>query len=477
MNCNMTRSQKARANERQKNILSAITEYSKKKHEYGIYYMILRFYNELYDLGIEPFESTKDKQAMLFALKLGEAIRLKKKKAKQSDQQSAERKYNTDNLYIGMVVKNYRELCKLLGVEHTSGKQKQLQLKDFLRYFDYEIMNYSQEIVILDIYDEPIKKNQQSRNSMYCNALKLIIMYNLSKAPMNDEDIYICTTTYNKLIKQLELLSILFDKDITDYLLSKYAELTEQDCIDIKYVKFNRDLQIFKDKLYRRHKGSVKYALEQLNKQNIIHFESYNMIVEFVDGEMVFRQATHNEEVDILDSKREAAKELGFTNSSLASLYKKNEYNQKLSKIYADTYGWIDVYNQIKIGTNRKMLCTPICEFTNYPIDYTVFELSDQENISFKSLYENNVKRSFLKSKENEQQKEKEKLSNRYEDDYNMCYETGIDYEVFKHNQEQEITNNAIKKSLFIDYLVTPDETMIADYYDYYDYYGTDLSP
>ena len=39
MNCNITRSQKARANERQKNILSAITEYSKEEHQYGEYYM------------------------------------------------------------------------------------------------------------------------------------------------------------------------------------------------------------------------------------------------------------------------------------------------------------------------------------------------------------------------------------------------------------------------------------------------------
>ena len=477
MNCNLSRSQKARANERQKNILSAITEDSKKLHEYGEYYMILDFINKLYDLGIEPFESIKDKQTMLFALKLGEAIRLEKKKAKQSDQQSAEHKYNTDNLYIGQVIKNYRELCKLLGVEHKSGKQKQLQLKDFLRYFDYEIMNYSQEIVILDIYDEPIKKNQQSRNSLYCNALKLIIVYNLSKAPMNDKDIYVCTTTYDQLIKQLELLSILFDKDITDYLLSKYVELTEQDFTDItnkKYVQFKRDLQIFKDRLYRRHKDSVKYALEQLNKQNIIHFESYNIIIEVMDGKKNFRQATYNEEVYILDSKREAAKELGFVNSSLASLYKKKAYYKKLSEIYNDTYGWIDVYNQIKIGANRKMLCTPINEFTNYPINYTVFELSDQENISLKSLYENNVKRSFLKSKENERQQEKDKLSNRFEDDYNMCYELGMDYEAYRQGQEQKIDNKAIMKSLFIECLVAPDETMIEDYYNYYD---TDLSP
>ena len=41
-----------KANERQKIVLSAITEYSKKEHKFGEYYMILDFINKLYDLGI-----------------------------------------------------------------------------------------------------------------------------------------------------------------------------------------------------------------------------------------------------------------------------------------------------------------------------------------------------------------------------------------------------------------------------------------
>jgi hypothetical protein len=36
----------------------------------------------------------------------------------------------TENLKVGLVVKNYRELCKLLGADIKDGKSKKLQVKD-----------------------------------------------------------------------------------------------------------------------------------------------------------------------------------------------------------------------------------------------------------------------------------------------------------------------------------------------------------
>ena len=472
MNCNITRSQKARANERQKNILSAITEYSKKEHEYGEYYMMLDFINKLYDLGIEFFESREEKDLFLNMLLFGEAMRIWQIKHQQQTDNTQEYEYNTDNIYVGQVVKNYKELCRLLEVKPKTGKSRQLQEKDFFRYFDYEKLKYSQEYVILDIYDEPLKKNEQAKNSLYCNALKLIIMYDLSKELseekakdryfVNDENIvYSIETTYNSLISKLELLSIFFDKDITDFLIDKYLQLTNQDITDINRKNLIKKLTIYKRVLRRRYKGHVDYALKRLKEQNIIHYDSYSVIVE--NGKK--RQATFDEEVLIENAKREAAKQLGYKNANLASLYDKKAYNKALESIYHNKYRWSYVFNQIQIGANQKMLNTPINEYTNYStLDFSVFELPDTLRERYKQLYINNVRESSLRAIKKKSKTEKEKV---YDD-----FGSNTEFDLFGIAPDRfinDIDNELALQQLFIDYLIKPNDTEIAEYYDYCD--------
>ena len=470
MNCRLTRSQKARANARQKDLLNVLAEYNQLEQKYGVYYMILQFYNKLYDLGIEPFESVEDKNATLFALKLGEAIRILQGYRKQQVTDShIEYEYNTANLYIGQVVANYRELCLLVGAKILGGKQKKEQLKDFLRYFDFEKLQYSNEYVILDIYDEPIKKNEQAKNSLYCNALKLIIMYEVSKEltaekaknkyPTDDDIVYSIETTYSKLIGKLELLSIFFDKEITDFLIDKYIELTNQDITDINKKDIERTLTIFKRVLHRKHKGNVDYALKRLKDQNIIHYDSYSVIYE--NGKK--RQATFEEEVLIENAKREAAKTVGCKNANIASLYKQEKYNQALEAIYQNKYKWLYVFNQIKIGSNYKMLNTPINEYTNYSnLNFSILDLSHSDLNRYKRIYLNNVCDSSLKSAEKKNTESKEKLLSGFDDfekDYNVTPDRFIN----------EIDNELIFQKLLIDCIVNPDEEAIAEYNNYYD--------
>lgn len=465
MNCNLTRSQKARANERQKNILSAITEYSKEEHQYGEYYMILEFINKLYDLGIEFFESREEKDLFLNMLLFGEAMRIWQIKHQQQTDNTQESKYNTDNLCIGMIVKNYKELCRLLEVKPKTGKSRQLQEKDFFRYFDYEKLKYSQEYVILDIYDEPLKKNEQAKNSLYCNALKLIIMYEVSKAPIVDKNgVYTIYTTLNRLIKKIEILSIFFDKDITNFLLDKFSELTKRDLIDIDRNYFIKRLSIFKTVIKRKHKGNIDYALKRLKEQNIIHYDSYSVIVERIEDNKNYRQADFNEEVLIESAKKEAALAVGYPNSNTASLYNPKEYHNKLNEIYHKK-GWLYVFNEIKIGADSKMLLTPINEYTNYStLDFSVLELPDTLRERYRQLYINNVHESSLKSIKKKNKTEKEKV---YED-----FESNTEFDLFGIAPDRfinSIDNELALQRLFIDYLIKPNDTEIAEYYDYCD--------
>ena len=55
-----------------------------------------------------------------------------------------------------MVVKNYKVLCELLEQETKTGKSRQLQMKEFSRYFEWK--KSGQKFIITDIYETPLEK-------------------------------------------------------------------------------------------------------------------------------------------------------------------------------------------------------------------------------------------------------------------------------------------------------------------------------
>lgn len=436
--------------------------------------MYLNFVNQLEKQGICLFNDKEQRAEFLGMCLLGECLRIIAINNPQLFSHDTPKDYNIDNLYIGQVVPNYKKLCELLEVEPKTGKSRQLQEKDFFRYFDYEKLKFSNGYMILDIYDTPLQKNEKSKNSLYCNALKLMIMYELTKAPIVDKDnIYTIYTTLNELIRKLELLTLFFNKDITDYLIDKYSALTEQDISEIDRNEFKREIYIFKTLTRRKHKGNINYALKRLKEQNMIHYDSYSMIIERVDGKKNYRQADFNEEVLIESAKREAAKSIGFKNSNTASLFNPNAYNKELDKIY-HRYGWLGVFNQIKIGADSKMLSTPINEYTNYyMIDYSVLDLSDKERILYKKAYIDNVSSYFTKSAENKHTQTKQRITEDLDTEQlqsNQYTFTELEnlFGISSDSFLQDNDNLLTLRKLFIEYFISPNDNSISEYKEYY---------
>ena len=108
---------------------------------------------------------------------------------------------NTDNFHkvvkeklkIGQVIKNYKELCKILNEKKRSGKSKILQIKNWERYFTFErnIIQY----IVTEIYDYPMpkinlhKKEFEQLNISIENENKIGV-YSITL----DNDIYIGST-------------------------------------------------------------------------------------------------------------------------------------------------------------------------------------------------------------------------------------------------------------------------------------------
>lgn len=63
---------------------------------------------------------------------------------------------NLNNIYVGMVVKNYKVMCELLNEKIKRGKSRQLQIKDWTRYFTFK--QDVHKLIVVDIFDTPLGK-------------------------------------------------------------------------------------------------------------------------------------------------------------------------------------------------------------------------------------------------------------------------------------------------------------------------------
>ena len=65
-----------------------------------------------------------------------------------------------ENLKEGMVIKNYKELCRYLEWNTTTGNAKKSQFKDLERYCKYH--KEGQKIVVDEVFETPLPSNSQS---------------------------------------------------------------------------------------------------------------------------------------------------------------------------------------------------------------------------------------------------------------------------------------------------------------------------
>lgn len=71
---------------------------------------------------------------------------------------------NVSKLVEGQIIKNYKELCRLLEVEEKKGKGRDLQINDWRRYFDFDREGH--KYIITKILDSPIEKEDKKSENM-----------------------------------------------------------------------------------------------------------------------------------------------------------------------------------------------------------------------------------------------------------------------------------------------------------------------
>ena len=129
----------------------------------------------------------------------------------------------------GMVIKNYPELCKILGqVSYKTGSNSQkAQLKEFARYFKWE--KHGQKYIVIEIFDEPLPKQDKRKNgnnTIYVTYIEAILLKYLSC-----KKDFTCYLTKNQLFYLLGMINGYY----------KRITLDELELIDTRITKWELD--------------------------------------------------------------------------------------------------------------------------------------------------------------------------------------------------------------------------------------------
>lgn len=243
---------------------------------------------------------------------------------------------NIDNLSVGLIVKSYREMCKILDEKVKGGKSKELQLKDWKRYFSWKNEKY--KFIITEIYPEPkpkidgrINNGGNIANTKYEDLMDKIII-NL----LIDYDGYI-EESFSQVMDMIDF----FSKKYVDLNKSGYKTFAEINDVGVGVTL------TYQQKLNNIVKKCLETSLNRLAKNDVITYEKRIMI---------------------MDNK---------LNKSLADVKMEEKIKETEKKMYVEMD--IKHYNRIIMDVNRrfKSKVSNELEIMNYWNVYC-FELVDK---------------------------------------------------------------------------------------------------
>lgn len=242
-----------------------------------------------------------------------------------------------ENLTVGELI-TYKRLCEILGQKYyKGGTQKEHQLKEFGRYFDFEKMN--RKLLIKEIYDKPKEFEVQSVNSIYTKYIEYILMYMLANTEDTDEG-HVLYITSTSLWQRLGMIN----ENFLNYNNNR-KELAHD--TNVK----NTDVDNFYDRCDSNLRDIIRNSLNSLQNKCYIKYSKPYMIGEQEpNGFIRYREAKDYETEYILANKRKLLNELNCDKEwQVHKNHKDKEYYPVLDQIFYEEQGWVNVYEMHKI--------------------------------------------------------------------------------------------------------------------------------
>ena len=204
---------------------------------------------------------------------------------------------NLSNIQAGQTFKNYKELCRALSEQVKGGKSKQLQLKEWERYFTYK--KEGNKFIIAEIFEQPKPKQDKRKEghneTPYINLIEKLIL-DLLVQHKEKGNVFL---SKNLLLKELKMIN-------DNYIRYRNKRFKLSDFTGIPKIHIDEFYDTTDDTLTR----NLERALNKLEKQSLI-FWSRAMTVCFLDVNVITNECgeikTYKEiKVNELGDKEEA---------------------------------------------------------------------------------------------------------------------------------------------------------------------------
>lgn len=259
------------------------------------------------------------------------------------------------NIKDGMIIKNYKELCKLLNEKEKTGKSKQLQLKEWKRYFDYD--KHGQNFIINIIYDEPLNNNQKN---IYIKHIEYILLNYIYQ-----QKGYKIQTTLNKLLPEFNFIS-------DNYFIISDKELKKR----LNCENSNWYINHYKYRVEKKIKETFNSALNSLKNRRLIEYQWVYMIkriykIDDIQELIIDIHEADEIEINIIkDIEKEVLEDMNYYNINLVFKYgRKYEFYSKVNKLLKERYDIDQCWQEIKILFTKEYIENGLKE-TDKQIDY-----------------------------------------------------------------------------------------------------------
>ncbi|MBM7598493.1 hypothetical protein JOC34_000850 [Virgibacillus halotolerans] len=243
----------------------------------------------------------------------------------------------TDNLKVGEVIKNYKELCELLEIKPKTSNSKKAQMKEIGRYVLLDKQGH--KFIVKEIYEKPKPATSGSGN-VFTGLIQLLIADHLAES--KDQVVII---TRSQLLRKINMVN------------HNYSFCNEN------VPRFSRYINIKEEYLYdffnttnSNYSAAIKTALNDLVKRSVIHYEWVHTIC---TKEGKHRVATDNEVEFILRCQKQLLIEMGYKrlNDVMFSRDWKNFKNTLQFNLQNDDEININyTYMSYRITSNRKYI-------------------------------------------------------------------------------------------------------------------------
>lgn len=255
---------------------------------------------------------------------------------------------NVENLKEKQEVKNYKELCEFLDEPIKTGKSKQLQLRDFKRYFDFH--KEGQKIIIDEIFNEEKEKidmrgKQDNNTPKYVENIELNIIGELltkgtdgkyvvgrgvllRNVGLTNTNYSYCKRRQDKLASYLEIKKEVVNDyyNCVDSMLVGNLEKALKNLSNRKLIQLNSTLLICKNVI-----TDVTYE----HTTKIDEFdEEIEIIKPVVQSDVIYTQATDDERKLILTTESKVLIEMGF--EKLTDVFLRNKLKEYYNKCYKE---------------------------------------------------------------------------------------------------------------------------------------------